>query len=177
MLYLLDASAILNEPNFEFEEGHKYITTPEVINEFKSLEVKHLIENALHHGFLKIQSTASEFERKIAQLVKEKGFSKLSKPDCSILALALEFKELNKKEFTVLTDDYSIQNFLLMLEIPFSPIIQEKIKQVMEFELCCPACEKHYPPGSGKRKCDHCGTQLRKKPFFTKTVGKNVKTS
>lgn len=166
MLFLLDASAILNEPNFEFESEHEYITTPQVINELKSIEAKQLMENALFHGLLRIQSTASEFERKIRQIVREKGFSKLSLPDLSVLALALELKE-RKKSFTVLTDDYSIQNFLLLLEIPFSAVIQGEIKQVLSFSLYCSVCERMYPPISGKKKCDYCGTNLKKKPVFT----------
>lgn len=175
MLYLLDASAVLNEPNFEFEKENEYITTPEIMNEFKTLEAKHLIENALYHNLLKIQPTASEYELEIKALVKEKGFSKLSKPDLSILSLALEFhKKKPKKKFTVLTDDYSIQNFLLMLKIPFSAVIQGKVTQILSFELKCSGCEKKYPITKKDRKCDFCGTFLRKKPFFTKKVAKNV---
>lgn len=166
MLFLLDASAVLNEPNFEFEKGNEYITTPQVINELKSFEARHLMENALFHGLLKIQPAASEFERKIQEIVKEKGFSKLSAPDLSVLALASEFME-RKKTFTVLTDDYSIQNFLLMLDIPFSAVIQGKVTQILSFHLYCPGCEKTFPAKSGKKKCDYCGTHLRKKPTFS----------
>ncbi len=141
MLLLLDASAILNEPNFSFDSNNEYITTQLVLNEMKSIESKHLTENALYHGLLKIQNPNAETTKKILKLISEKGFKPLSKADVSVIALAVEFKE-GLKIFKVLTDDFSIQNFLKLLKIDFSSIIQGEIKEVISFNKKCSGCSQ-----------------------------------
>ena len=55
MKFLLDASALLNDPNFRFEEKNSYITTTQIMDEWKTIEVKFLAENALHKNILKIE--------------------------------------------------------------------------------------------------------------------------
>lgn len=159
MLYLLDASAVLNEPNFEFEKRHKYITTPEILSELKTLEARTLGENALHHGILTVQSPAPEFVQRVEKLIREKGFKKVSRPDVSILALGLQFLEKHE-DFEVLTDDYSIQNFLSLLGIPFSSVIQGTIRHTIVFQKICLGCGKKFPADFREEKCGFCGSKI-----------------
>ncbi len=133
MLFVLDASALINEPNFSFEEKHSYITTRLVVQELKTFETKYLTDNALHHDILKIKNPEEKTLKKIEKLVKKKGFRPLSPADVSVIALALELKN-SGKNFQVLTDDYSVQNFLKLLKISFSSVIQGEIKKTIEFE-------------------------------------------
>jgi rRNA maturation endonuclease Nob1 len=173
MLYILDASAILNEPNFQFDKKHKYLATPEVVQELKSFEVRHLTENALHHKLLKVQEAHWKHLDEVKALIKENGFQKLSNTDMTVLALAKELHDSGKKP-TVLTDDYSIQNFLALLEIPFASVIMPKIKDIIQFELKCANCDKKFSLNTKLRDCDFCGGKIRRKRALKRRIGSSV---
>jgi rRNA maturation endonuclease Nob1 len=133
MLYLLDSSAVLNDFGFEFREGERYVTTALAIEEFRDLRSRHLAENALQHGLLKILEPEKESLGLAEKTVSEKGFTRLSKTDLSILALGLDLKKQAKK-FVLVTDDYSIQNFCSLLKIPFEPVIRGRISKEISFK-------------------------------------------
>jgi len=165
MLLVLDASAILNEPNFSFEQDKKYVVTPLVRKEFRSMESRLLVENAEAQGLISVRAPKKEFAEKAKMLIKEHGF-KISKPDESVLALGLELKAGGEK-FLVLTDDFSIQNFLSLEKIPFLSVIQGEIKQVFSFSKKCVVCGKKFP--RKKSVCPDCGVPLKstvKKKFI-----------
>jgi UPF0271 protein len=157
-IFVLDASALLNLQNFVFDEQHSYITTPHVMSELRSLESKTLAENAMRFALLKLREPREETMQEIRKLVKSRNFTRMSAADLSVLALAKELKE-EGKEPEVMTDDYSIQNFLKILNIPFTPIIQEGIKRVLSFVYKCPACGKSYNSAQATH-CEFCGTKL-----------------
>lgn len=161
MIFVLDASAILNEPSFAFDSRKRYLTTTLVMNEFKSLESRLLVENALKHGTLKLRKPKEEFSKKARKLVEEHGY-KISKADLSIVALGLELLA-GKKEFIILTDDFSIQNFLELAGIPYSSVIQGEIREVFSISRHCPACGKIFKQKAGLRKCPDCGVLLQSK--------------
>ncbi|PIU21857.1 MAG: hypothetical protein COT15_00075 [Candidatus Diapherotrites archaeon CG08_land_8_20_14_0_20_34_12] len=164
MKFLLDASALLNDPNFRFEEKNSYITTTQIMDEWKTIEVKFLAENALHKNILKIEEPEPNFLEEIVSLVKKYGFNKLSKPDISLLALSLQHKSKNE-DFTVVTDDFSIQNFLKILKIPFFQAIQGKIDKILSLKNVCPGCSRIFKDPNLKT-CDFCGSRLKKVPIF-----------
>jgi len=159
MLYLLDSSAVLNDFSFHFKEEHSYITTPLAFDELLDLRSRHLAENALQNGLLKIKEPDSESIKLIEKIVAEKGFSRLSKTDISLLALGLDLKG-EKKKFRLVSDDYSIQNFCKLLEIPFESVIRGRIKETIAFKLKCPGCGKMVKKGQKGKKCPVCGSRL-----------------
>ncbi len=163
MLYLLDSSAVLNDFAFQFSPAHSYLTTSLVFNEFKDMRSRHLAENALHRGLLRIAEPSANSLKAIEGKIAEKGFSKLSKPDVSLLALALDLKKKREK-FRAVSDDYSVQNFCKLLGIPFEGVIRGRIRETISFSLLCPAC------GKTVRK----GSKAKKQPFLPKqkTLGK-----
>ncbi len=166
MLYLLDSSAVLNDFSFQFSSRNKYITTSLAVDEFRDMRSRHLMENALNHRILRIQEPSKESLKSINGLIREKGFSKLSETDITLLALALDFQK-EKKKFSLITDDYSIQNFCSLLGIPFESVIRGKIKQTISFSLKCPACGKTPAKGFKARKCPICGSPLKRVKCFT----------
>ncbi len=157
MLFVLDASAILNEPNFEFGKGNNYVTTPLVVKEFKSMESRLLVENALRHGLLEVRAPKHVFFVQAQSLVEEHGY-RISRADISVIALGLELLA-EKREFVVLTDDFSIQNFLGIAGVPYSSVIQGEIRETFSFSKKCPACGKVFH--SSLKKCPDCGVQLK----------------
>jgi rRNA maturation endonuclease Nob1 len=159
MIFVLDASAILNESNFAFEEGKRYLTTPLVAAEFRSMESRLLVENALKHGILSLRAPNKEFSEKAQALVERAGY-KISRQDISIVALGLELLD-EKEEFLVLTDDFSIQNFLALLKIPFSSATQGEIKEVFSFSKNCPVCGKKFGAQKRLKSCPDCGVPLK----------------
>ncbi len=125
MLYVLDASAILNDFSFSFILGNQYVVTSAVFAELKDMRSRNLADNALQRETLKIIEPEKQFSEKAEQMVEKHGFE-ISKADISILALAMELREKHKK-FEVVTDDYSLQNFLKLLKIQFSGVIHGRI--------------------------------------------------
>jgi len=162
MLYLLDSSAVLNDFGFEFSPEHKYVTTSLAVSEFKDLRSRHLMENALQQKLLSIEESCKECQESINETTSKKGFNKLSKTDLSLLALALDLKKQGKK-FILITDDYSIQNFAKILEIPFESAMRGEISKTIAFSLSCPSCGKTFPASSKQQKCPVCGSNLKRK--------------
>ncbi len=161
MLFILDSSAVLNDFSFQFKEEHSYITTPFAFDELRDLRSRNLAENALQNGLLKIREPSAESIKLVEKKVAEKGFSRLSKTDISLLALGLDLKA-GKKKFRLITDDYSIQNFCKLLKIPFESVIRGRIKETISFTPFCPACGKMVKKGQKARNCPVCGSSLIK---------------
>jgi len=121
---LLDSSAVLNDFNFEFDPNNEYFTTSKIFDEFKDLRSRALVDNALKMETLKIIDPCPlSVQNTIGELPKK---SKLSNQDISIVALARDFKN-KKKEFFVITDDFSIQAALKKLEIKFKGVFRGSI--------------------------------------------------
>jgi len=161
-IFVLDSSAVLNDFNFSFEQNKEYFVTPLIIQEFRDLRSRSLVESALHSRVLKIIEPKKESIEEISEKSDSMGFQRLSRPDISVLALALEFKRA-KKSFVLVSDDYSIQNFAKLLKIPFESIIQGKIKKVISFKTSCSGCGKEFPNTAKIKKCDVCGSKLKKR--------------
>ena len=168
--FLLDASAIIAEPSLDLNA--KLITTGKILSELKSMETKGLALHALMTEQLEIREPKEERLKEIEALVSEKGFkTKLSVQDRELLALALQLSR-EKADLLVLTDDFSIQNFLAILKIPFESVHDKGIEKIMEFSLECIGCGKKYAFSDKLAgKCLHCGSRVRKKPEFREITG------
>lgn len=130
-MLLLDSSAIIN--GLRLDEKNKYIITSDCFAELKSMEFRLLAENALNLGILEIRDACPSSVQLILDFLEKLGDKRLSKADISLLSLAAEFKEL-KRDFEVITDDYSIQNVLKILKIPFNAVLQGKVKKAKKWK-------------------------------------------
>jgi rRNA maturation endonuclease Nob1 len=128
MLFLLDASAILNDFGFEFKKSSSYLTTNLVFSELRDFRSRHLAENAIKKGKLKIMDPSPHFQNEVKSTANSLECKNLSKPDLSILALAMESKRKNKK-FVLITDDHLLQFLCLHLKIPFETVIRGKTRK------------------------------------------------
>lgn len=158
MICLIDSAAVLNSPGFSFLGGN-FVTSPLIVDELRDLRSRHLAENALQNKLLFLQEPSPKNVERIQALASEHGFQKLSKADVSLLALALDLKG-QKKEFVLVTDDYSVQNFCSLLKIKFDSVIRGKIEKTISFKKVCSGCGKKFPITTLK-KCPDCGSNIK----------------
>ncbi|MEM2868900.1 MAG: nucleic acid-binding protein [Thermoplasmata archaeon] len=87
--------------------------------------------------------------------------ARLSGADMQVLALALETGA------TILTDDYSIQNLAEILGIPYRPVVQKGIREVLKWGYRCTGCKREL--GKKAPECPVCGAPVRS---FRKASGR-----
>jgi UPF0271 protein len=130
---LLDSSAVINDANFSFSLKFANLMTFECFDELKSMEARLLADNALKQGLLELKSPCPSSIQKMLVFLGKIGDKRLSSADISLLALASELKE-KSKEFSVVSDDYSVQNALKLLKIPFQSALQGRIKKARKWK-------------------------------------------
>ncbi len=121
-------------------------------------------KTAVENGKLKLRASRTEFLDKVKEASRDVGdVFFLSDVDMQVLALALELKKAGDEPLIV-TDDYSIQNVANQLRLEFAPLMTFGIRFRLHWVRYCPACRRKYPPDYRHRKCEVCGTELRRKP-------------
>jgi UPF0271 protein len=63
----------------------------------------------------------------------------------------------------VVTDDYSMQNVLKIVGIPYRSVLTEGIKEIYGWIKVCKGCKKKYPSEYLFDECEICGTRIIKK--------------
>ena len=152
-IYVLDAGALIAG---YLPDGA--VTTPEIQAEVVSREANWNLESFLSRG-LTIESPTKESLEQVRKTTKETGDdSRLSYPDLSVLALALQLSAV------LVTDDYSVQNVAKVLEIQYMSLEQDGIKEVWEWHWVCNKCRKKM---DGEGICLICGGEGKKKRKLT----------
>jgi len=122
-------------------------------------------KTAVENGKLKLRAPKAEFLERVKESSRDVGdMLFLSDVDSQVLALALELKGAGNEPFIV-TDDYSIQNVANQLGLEFAPLMTFGIRFRLHWIRYCPACRRKYPPDYKHRKCEVCGTELKRKPL------------
>lgn len=158
--YVLDASAFIN--GFKLNSDNNF-TIPEITAEIKDFESKLTLDMAIDDGKLIILEVETRYIEEVEKSISESGdVLRLSKADKKLIALALmlQYKGENVK---VITDDYSIQNSLKIMKIPYSSIITEGIKGVYNWKKVCEGCKKEYSDDYPFDDCEICGSKIFKK--------------
>ena len=125
--YVLDASAFIN--GFKPTSKNNY-TVPEITAEIKDFESRLVYDSAVDDGLLTVQDVTQEYIDKTDEIISKSGdILRLSFPDKKIIALALMLMD-EDKSVKVISDDYTIQNTLKIMNIPYSGIITEGIKDI-----------------------------------------------
>lgn len=125
---------------------------------------------AVENGKLKVRVPDEASLNKIrasANIVGDRFF--LSETDLQVLALALELKTEGYTPMVV-TDDYSIQNVANQIGIEFTSLATYGIRRRLQWIRYCPACHRQQPADSKLKKCQVCGTPLKRKPIRGKNV-------
>lgn len=125
---------------------------------------------AVESGKLKVQMPNQLSIDKVKESSKTVGDALLlSEADLHVLALALELKDAGYSP-SIVTDDYSIQNVANQIGIKFTSLMTFGIRFRLYWILYCPACHRKYPADYRLKKCQICGTELKRKPLTKKSV-------
>ena len=164
LYYVLDASAFINgfEPKGQFN-----FTVSLITDEVKDLKSKILLDQAIEEGKIIIKEPKDEFINELNETISKSGDDlRLSEADKKLLALALDLKSENEN-IKVLTDDYSMQNVLRILQIPYDSIITEGIKGVYNWVKTCEGCKKEFDADYPFDDCEICGSKVFKRRIKT----------
>ncbi|MGB9938048.1 MAG: ribonuclease VapC [Methanobacterium sp.] len=159
-IYVLDASAIIG--GF-YSKSNENFTTSNVILEIKDLKSSLLLQSAIENGHIKIEEPEEEDIEKVRRNIESSGdILRLSKVDQNLIALALKLKK-EENDIIVVTDDYSMQNTLKTMKIPFRSVLTEGINEIYNWIKICKGCKKKYPSNYSFEDCEICGSPVNRK--------------
>jgi UPF0271 protein len=163
--YVLDASAFIN--GFQISSKRNF-TVPEITEEIKDFESRLKFDAAINEGALIIQDVNYECLTCVHNIIYESGdILRLSLPDKKLIALAYMLTQQGES-VKVITDDYTIQNTLKIMDIPYSGVITEGIKGIYNWKKICEGCKKEYPEDYKFDDCEICGSKIFKKRIKVK---------
>ncbi|WP_220607416.1 ribonuclease VapC [Methanobrevibacter oralis] len=160
IFYVLDASAFIN--SFQLTSNNNF-TVPEITTEIKDFQSKLAFDMALEDGKLIIQDVPTKYIKCVDNIIFKSGdILRLSFPDKKLISLAyMFFKE--GKNVKVISDDYTIQNTLKIMKVPYSGIITQGIKEIYNWKKVCSGCKKQYSEDYPFDDCEVCGSKIFKK--------------
>ena len=158
--YVLDASAFIN--GFKIISSNNF-TVPEISAEIKDFKSKLNFDMAIEDGKLSIQDVPSEYISSVNDIISGSGdILRLSLPDKKLISLAYMLHEQGEN-VKVISDDYTIQNTLKIMNIPYSGVITEGIKGIYNWKKVCEGCKKEYDDSYPFDDCEICGSKIYKK--------------
>lgn len=158
--YVLDASAFIN--GFKIISNNNF-TVPEITAEIKDFESRLVFDMAIDEGKLTIMDAPSKYITCVNDIISDSGdILRLSLPDTKLIALAYMFSQ-EGKDVKLITDDYTIQNTLKIMDIPYSGIITEGIREIYNWKKVCEGCKKEYAEDYPFDDCEICGSRIFKK--------------
>ena len=158
--YVLDASAIIN--GFKINSNNNY-TVPEITSEIKDLKSKLTFDMLIEEGNLIIQDVPNKYISSVNDVISMSGdILRLSMPDIKLISLACMLQD-EGKNVKVISDDYTIQNTLKIMEIPYSGVMTEGIKGIYKWKKVCEGWKKENDDDYPFDDCEICGSRIFKK--------------
>ncbi|ABN69827.1 Nucleotide binding protein, PINc [Staphylothermus marinus F1] len=140
----------------------KIYTVPRVVDEVRDQENKEALELGIETKMIEVIEPREDFRRKTIIKARKIGeHVSLSKTDIDVAALSLQLKTIHDKVI-VFTDDYSLQNLLYHMGIPFKPLRTKGIRKARKYRVYCPVCG-YVPADPSEDTCPICGSKLVKK--------------
>ncbi|MBY8982622.1 MAG: hypothetical protein KGD57_06720 [Candidatus Lokiarchaeota archaeon] len=175
-LMVFDTNIFLTGIDFNIINTDIY-TIQEVLDEIevtrylqKNRNIINRIQCAIETNKLILKSPSEEYINQVKESAKKTNdLMVLSNVDIKIIALALELKETMDQKVVIYTNDYSMENLCLELNLSFSPLGKEGIKKKRLFEVYCPFCK--IIKNSNELVCEICGSKLKRR---TKENSKNI---
>lgn len=158
-VYVMDASGIIG--GFMSSKDMN-ITTSAVVSEIKDLKSQIALESAIKEGRIIIEEPDNVSLKKVQTAIEKSGdVLRLSEVDKELVALAVTLQD--KYHPVVVSDDYSIQNILKILEIPYRSVLTKGISEVYGWIKICRGCRKKYPSDYEADDCEICGSEVYRK--------------
>lgn len=158
--YVLDASAFIG--GFELQNSLNF-TTSEISEEVKDFKSKMIFQQAINDNILFIEEASKSAMKQLNEVISNSGDTlRLSIHDKKLIALAIDFLN-NKKNVILVTDDYSIQNVLKILKIPYRSVLTRGIEEIYNWKKVCQGCRKEYSDSYNEDVCEVCGSKIFKK--------------
>ena len=158
--YVLDASAFIN--GFKIISNNNF-TVPEITQEIKDFKSKLAFDMALEEGKLCIQDVPYQYISGVNDIISVSGdILRLSTPDKKLISLAYMLREKGHN-VKVISDDYTIQNTLKIMDIPYSGVITDGIKGIYNWKKICEGCKREYDDDYPFDDCEICGSRIFKK--------------
>ena len=137
--YILDASAFIN--GFKLNTNNNF-TIPEITAEIKDFQSRLALDMAIDECKLTIQDVPDEYINCVNKIISESGdILRLSFPDKKLIALAYMLQK-EGRSVKLISDDYSIQNTLKIMNIPYSGVMTQGIKGIYNWKKVCEGCKK-----------------------------------
>ncbi len=147
---VLDTSALMSGRPFEGE----LFTTDDVLRELRRQKaITPQLETFLAVKVRVVSPSREALDQVRRQSEGTGDAHRLSPTDIGLLAVASELRA------TLVTDDYSIQNLAQVLEIPYEPVLERGITEVVRWRYRCTGCGKQYE--AWVEPCSVCGAKLR----------------
>ena len=170
-ILIFDTNIFLTGIDFNVINSIIY-STPSIIDEIKidkyankNRNILIKIQAAIDSKKLILKTPSNFYIDKVVKKSKLTGdYNALSNVDKFLIALALELKETLTKKVFIYTNDYSMENLCSELNIPFSPLIKNGIKSKIIWEVFCPFCEEVRIAEDLNKKCERCGSKLKRRP-------------
>ncbi|WP_406656108.1 NOB1 family endonuclease [Methanolobus sp. ZRKC2] len=132
------------------------ITVSSVVEELRSPEASLRFELALEGG-ARVELPDPAMRKKVLKVARDtRDAEELSATDIDILSKALEYGN----EAVLFSDDYAVQNVAEVLGIKVMPVVQKKIRDVLQWEKECTGCRRRFDTGE---VCEVCGCTLKKR--------------
>ena len=159
-IYVLDASALIN--GF-YSKDSLNVMTSSTVTEIKDINTEILLNNCINEGLIEIEQVNFENDPEVYNVLSNSGdLMRLSETDKEIVALSYKYKKLGHDVITV-TDDYSMQNALKLLDIPFKTVLTKGINETIQWKKLCKGCRKEYPSDTKEEECEICGSPIIRK--------------
>ena len=148
-------------------------TTERVLDEIdvfkfkeKNRNILNRINAAIDSGRLIIKNPEENFIKDVIEKSKITGdFKAISLTDIELIALALQIEDNPSQDAIIYTNDYSMENVCLELNLRFKTFYRDGIRNKWNFEVYCPVCKTKYEPESLYSICDRCGIKLKRRPI------------
>ena len=156
---VVDTSAVLSGKPLCLD-CKKMVTTPGVSEEIQPGGGAYRSFQFLLEKGLVLISPSRESVKRVERAAEETGEQmRLSRVDKEVLALAYELSKKNRDRVVILTDDYSIQNLAVFLNIGYLNVSQEKIKKKFKWVYLCSGCGKKFE--KHVKNCPICGAEIK----------------
>ena len=158
--YVLDASAFIN--GFQITSKRNF-TVPEITAEIKDFESRLKFDSAVDDGLLVIEDVAQSYVDEVTEIISESGdILRLSSQDVKLISLAYMLSKQGEN-VKLISDDYTIQNTLKIMKIPYSGVMTKGIKGIYNWKKVCEGCKKEYGEDYPFDDCEICGSRIFKK--------------